>query len=259
MVVNRVSDLVERTDVLRIPLHSMADTDIPEVVNALLAENGVSQIILLRWWDLMRTRADRELRRCARDAALSLPVSKSVVAGARFLRHAHPPRHLPFDLVIRLLGALEDNQRSVYILGGTPLSLRVAEQNLRETFPGLRFVGRYTGYFNRAVESDIITAIRKASPDFILLGGGVAAGDKWISRHRDEIGSCIALCSPETFDIFAERRQRTSRAAFRRGLDFLPQFMRRPWRILRLPVFLWYLVLLLVFKVFRIPGPTPPV
>ncbi|MEE8441602.1 MAG: WecB/TagA/CpsF family glycosyltransferase, partial [Spirochaetia bacterium] len=160
-----MSDLVERTDVLRIPLHSLTDTDMPEVVDAMLAENRVSQIMLLRWWDLMRARADRELRRCTQDAALSLPVTKLVVAGARFLRHKRPPRHLPFDLTIRLLGALEDKKRSVYILGGTTESLRTVEQNLRETFPGLRFVGRYTGYFNRVVESDIITAIRKAGPD----------------------------------------------------------------------------------------------
>ena len=252
MPANRLSDLVERIEVLRIPLHSLANTDLPEVVDALLAEDGVSQIMLLRWWDFMRARADRELRRCTQDAALSIPVSKSVVAGARFLRHKRPTRHLPFDLAIRLLGALEDNHRSVYILGGTPLSLRTVGQNLRETFPGPRFVGRYTGYFNRIVESDIITAIRKAGPDFILLGGGIAAGDKWISRHRKEFGSCIALCSVETFDIIAERRQRTSRTAFQRGLDFLPALMRRPWRVLRLPVFLWYLILLLVFKVFRL-------
>jgi len=249
---NRLSDLVDHMNVLRIPIHGLAETDIADVVKALLAQDGVSQIMLLRWWDFMRTRTDRALRRCAQDAALSIPVSKSVVAGAQFLCHKRPPRHLPFDLTIRLLGALEDDHRSVYILGGMPDSLRTVEQNLRETFPGLRFVGRYTGYFNRVVESDIINAIRKADPDFILIGGGIAAGDKWVFRHREEFGSCISLCSAETFEIFAEKRPRTSRTSFRRGLDFLPALMRRPWRILRLPVFLWYLILLLVFRVFRL-------
>ena len=251
MAANRVTDFVLRTDVLNIPIHSVAEKDIAGIVDVLLAEQGVSQIMLLRWWDFMRARVDRELRRCARESTLSIPVSKSVVFGARFLRKQQPFRHLPFDFTIRLLGALEDKNRSVYILGGTSESLRTVEQNLRKTFPGLKFVGRYSGYYNKIVESDIITAIRKAGPDFVILGGGIAAGDKWVSRHRKELGSCITLYSPETFDIFAEKRKRTSRVAFRRGLDFLPGFMRHPWRILRLPVFLWYLVLLLVFKVFR--------
>ena len=250
MAASRLSDLVERTDVLSIPIHSVEEAAIPAVVDALLAEARLNQIVLLRWWDLMRTRGDRELRRCVRDSALSVPVSMSIVLGARFLRKKQPARHLPFDLVIRLLGALEDRRRSVYVLGGTPENLRTVEQNLRETFPGLRFVGRYSGYFNRVVEQDIVTAIRKAGPDLLVLGNGIVGGNKWVSRHSKELGACIAIYSPETFDIFAERRTRTSRVAFKRGLDFLPGLLRRPWRIVRFPVFLWYLLLLLVFKVF---------
>ena len=251
MAANRLTDIVGRTDVLNIPLHSLDEADIASAVDGLLDGTGTRQIMLLRWWDLMRIRVDRELRRCSRELALSLPVSRSLVFGARFLRRQHPPRHLPFDFTIRLLGALEDKQRSVYILGGTPVSLRIVEQNLRETFPGLRFVGRYSGYYNKIVEPDIVTAIRKAGPDFILLGGGLAAGDKWISRQGREFGTCITLYSPETFDIFSEKRKRTSRAAFRRGVDFIPGLIRRPWRILWFPVFLWYLILLLLFKIFR--------
>jgi N-acetylglucosaminyldiphosphoundecaprenol N-acetyl-beta-D-mannosaminyltransferase len=249
---NPVAELVERTEVLRIPIHSLTEEAMPEVFAALLADDQLSQIRLLRWWDFMRARRDRELRRCTQDAVLSLPVSKSIVAGARFLRQKRPVRHLPFDLVIRLLGALEDQNRSIYILGGGPESLRTVEQNLRETFPGLRFVGRYTGYFGKKVEADILTAIRKAEPDFLIAGPGVPAGDKWISRNSDSLGSAIAVCSPEAFDIFAEKRSRTSRTAFRHGTDFLPDFFRRPWRVLRLFVYVWYLILLLVFRTFRL-------
>ena len=252
MAASRLADLAERTVVLKIPIHSLIETDIPEVVEALLAEEGVSQIVLLRWWDFMRARANRELRRCVIDASLSIPVSRSIVAGARFLRKRRPPRHLPFDLTIRLLGALEDRQKSIYVLGGGTQALRTVEQNLRETFPNLRFVGRYTGNFSKPVEADIITAIRKAGPDLLLIGSGVPGGDRWVSRHRSELGAGIALQCSEAFEIFAERRQRTSRTAFRRGTDFLPGLFRRPWRALRFFVFLWYLIMLVVAKIFRL-------
>lgn len=252
MAGSRIDGLVSSTNVLRIPIHSVEESAMPDVFAHLLDQPGVNQIVMLRWWDFMRARSDREYRRCLTDAALCIPVSRSITVGARFLHHVRPARHLPFDFTIRLLGALEDSGRSIYLLGGTPTTLRTVEQNLRETFPGVRFVGRYTGYFGPEVEADIITAIRKADPDLILLGGGIAAGDKWVARHRSELGSCVALYSPETFDIFADRRTRTSRTAFRRGTDFIPGLLRRPWRILRLPAFLWYLLLLLVFRVFRL-------
>jgi N-acetylglucosaminyldiphosphoundecaprenol N-acetyl-beta-D-mannosaminyltransferase len=223
----------------------------PELADTLLAQSGVSQIMLVRWWDFMRVRRDGELRKCARSASLVVPVSISLVMGARFLRRRRLVRHLPFDFVIRLLGALEDRQRSIYLLGGTHQTLRTVEQNLRGTFPGLRCVGRYTGFHGDSVESDILTAIRKAEPDLVLLGTGVPAGEKWAARHRSDLGTCIAIHSPDTFEIFAEKRQRTSRAAFKRGLDFVPDLVRRPWRVLRFPVYLWYLLLLAGSRVFR--------
>ena len=237
---------------MRVAVDVLPEERIPDAVGELVAKGASAQISLIRWWDFMRARRDREYRACLRDADLVLPVSRSIATAARFLRAARPPRYMPFDFVIRVLGALEDRSRSVYLLGGTTRSLRTVEQNLRETFPGLRFVGRYTGNYGKPVEADIITAIRKANPDFVLIGPGIPAGDRWVSRHRSQLSPSIFLVAADVFDIFAERRPRGSRTAFRRGLDFLPDLARRPWRLLRFFVYLWFLLLLLVFRVFRL-------
>jgi len=236
---------------MRVPVDALAENRLAPAVEELVAKPDPSQIVLLRWWDFMRARRNREYRACLRDADLVLPVSRSIVFASRFLRRVSPDRFMPFDFVIRVLGALEDRNRSVYILGGTPASLRTVEQNLRETFPGLRFVGRYTGNYAKHVEADIITAIRKSNPDFVLVGPGAPAGDRWVSRHRSQLSPSIFLYSAEVFDVFSERRRRGSRVAFRRGLDFIPWLFRRPWRLLRFPPYLWFLFTLLEFRVFR--------
>lgn len=246
----RVEDS-KRLDIMRVPVDVLDVEHVATAVDQLVAKGETAQIVLIRWWDFMRARRDREYRACLRDADLVLPVSKSVVFAARVLRRSRPPRYMPFDFIIRVLGALEERGRSVYILGGTAASLRTVEQNLRETFPGLRFVGRYTGKYAKQVESDIITAIRKADPDFVLVGPGAPAGDRWVSRHRSQLSSSIFLYSGEVFDVFAERRRRGSRLTFQRGLDFVPELFRRPWRLLRSLVYLWFLLTLGVFKLFR--------
>jgi len=243
---------VTRFEVMRVPVDSLAEDDIPAVVQALTERKEVTQIALIRWWDFMRARWDGVYQRALRDADVVAPVSRSVVLAARFLRKVRLSRYMPFDLVIRVLGALEDRNRTAYILGGSPGTLRVVEQNLRQTYPGLRFVGRYTGFYPKRVEPDIITAIRKADPDFVLIGPGVPGADKWVTRHKRQLPSSIFLAAPEVFEIFAERRQRVSRTTFRRGLDFVPDLIRRPWRLLRFFVYLWFLVLLVVFRVFRL-------
>jgi N-acetylglucosaminyldiphosphoundecaprenol N-acetyl-beta-D-mannosaminyltransferase len=237
---------------MRVPVDALDEDRIAATVMELVARQSSSQIVLIRWWDFMRARRNREYRACLRDADLVLPVSRSIVFAAHAVRRVRPPRYMPFDFVIRVLGALEDRNRSVYILGGTAASLRTVEQNLRETFPGLRFVGRYTGNYAKDVESDIITAIRKANPDFVIIGPGAPAGDRWVSRHRSQLCPGIFLYSPEAFDVFSERRRRGSRVAFRRGLDFLPGLVRRPWRVLRSLLYLWFLVTLALFRIFRL-------
>ena len=252
MATSRDIDGVRRLDVMRVAVDAMEADRIPSAVDSLVAKNDVAQIVLIRWWDFMRARRDREYRACLREADLVLPVSRTVAWAAKSLRGIRPERYMPFDFVIRLLGALEDRGRSIYLLGGTPQSLRTVEQNLRETFPGLKIVGRYTGGYGRQVEADIITAIRKSIPDFVLIGPGVPARDRWVSRHRSQLSPSIFLYSADVFDVFAERRQRGSRTAFRRGLDFVPELLRRPWRALRFFVYLWFLLVFGVFRIFRL-------
>jgi N-acetylglucosaminyldiphosphoundecaprenol N-acetyl-beta-D-mannosaminyltransferase len=235
---------------MRVAVDALDEDGVASAVDRLAEKDDVAQVVLIRWWDFMRARRDKEYRACLRDADLVLPVSKSIVFAARLLRRKRPTRYMPFDLVIRVLGALEERGRTVYILGGSAPALRTVEQNLRETFPGLRFVGRYTGNYGRQVEADIITAIRKTSPDLVLIGSGTPSGDRWVSRHRSELSPSVFLYSSEVFDVFSERRSRGSRTAFRRGLDFLPELVRRPWRVARFLVYLWFLFTLGVFKLF---------
>jgi N-acetylglucosaminyldiphosphoundecaprenol N-acetyl-beta-D-mannosaminyltransferase len=237
---------------MRVPIDFLPEDRLPELVDRLVEKSSPAQMIMIRWWDFMRARRDREFRSCLKNADLVVPISRSLVMATRFLRGARPNRCMPFNFVIKVLGALEARGRTIYLLGGGPEPLRVVEQNLRETFPGLRFVGRYTGYYSKRIEADIITAIRKAAPDFVLMGPGTPAGDRWVSRHRDQLGRGVFLHVPEVFDHFSDRRRRASEKSFRRGLDFVPDLIRRPWRILRFPLYLWFLVLLLIFRIFRI-------
>jgi N-acetylglucosaminyldiphosphoundecaprenol N-acetyl-beta-D-mannosaminyltransferase len=248
---NEVSDHVERLSVMRVPVDSIEMDRLAAVAQSLVATDGLKQIVLLRWWDYMRARRNRQFRACVRDS-LSVPVSRSVAMAARFLTSTTPARFMPFDLVVQILTSLEERSQSVYLLGGSGAAIRVMERNVRETFPGLRIVGRYAGYYAKEMEPSIITAIRKASPDLLLVGPGVPGHDLWIHRNRANVGARLALFSAEVFNIFSERRPRTSRTAFRRGLDFFPDLFRKPWRVLRLFVYLWFLLFLLVFRVFKI-------
>jgi len=243
---------IQRIHVLNIPIDIVEPEQIGQVAEQMTKGEDTHQIVLLRLWDFMRARMDREYNRCVRQASLVIPVSRGIVSGARFLRRNPPHRYLPFDFVIQLLGALENRHRSVYVIGGQKNYLQNAEQNLRHTFPGLRFVGRYTGYFDNDIERDILLAVKKASPDLLLMGPGLKARDKWFFRHRAQIVAAIALWSSECFDVFSERRNRPSRKSFQSGTEVIPELLRHPWRILRGFVYLYYGILLLIHRIRKL-------
>lgn len=245
--------LVDRQLVLDVPVDSFSLEDMPSIYGEKLAaaeeQRESGQIVFLRLWDLLRARRSKEFRTIVNRAALVPPVSIGIARGARFLKRRPVHRHPPFDVLIRLLSAVEQQNGSLYLLGGKKPGLHAAELALRQTFPGVRIVGRYTGYFPTEIEGDIVTAIKKANPSVLFVGNGVKGGIKWIARHRSVLPPCLAVYTPDGFAIFAGKRRRPSKESFKRGTDYLPDFRRKPWRILRLPVYFWYLVLLVVHRI----------
>jgi N-acetylglucosaminyldiphosphoundecaprenol N-acetyl-beta-D-mannosaminyltransferase len=231
-----------RIRVLDLPIDDVPEKHIIDVLTGMLAEKRVHQIVLLSLWDLMRARRDPELRKLVANASLVIPTTAGVVRGASFLRHHKPTRYTSFDFVVRLLGALEQKNGSLYILGGARGDVATVEENLKLTFPGVRLVGRYSGDHPRSMEANIVTAIRKAAPNVLLAGTKLSGEDKWIYRRRESFAPGIFVYSGECFDVFAEKRSRPVRSPAKQlALRFVASLWH-PWRIVTLPVYGWFWV-----------------
>ncbi|HTZ51126.1 MAG TPA: WecB/TagA/CpsF family glycosyltransferase [Spirochaetia bacterium] len=242
----------QRIKVLDVPV-DVVNPELTASVIAKLLENGEhNQIIFLSLRGLLRARHDPELMRCLREAALILPASLSIVQGARFLKAGSPALINTFEHTIRILSVIEKAKGSVYLLGARKSVLEVAEENLRGSFHGIRVVGRFYGYFPRTVEGDIVTAIKKSAPSLVLVGSGVPGKDKWINRHRRELNPGLSLYGGSCFEIFAGREKQVSRSLHAAGLGVLSGIGRRPWRLAMIFPYLYYLSLLLGYRIFKL-------
>jgi N-acetylglucosaminyldiphosphoundecaprenol N-acetyl-beta-D-mannosaminyltransferase len=239
----------ERIELTGVPVHNLRDEAFEETIYALTENRNVHQIVFLSLWDLMRARRNGEFLRCVQQSALVIPTSPGIPRGAKFLKKTIPGRYMPFDFLIRLLAALESRGRSLYLLGCRPQELRNIEQNLKQTFPGLKIVGRYTGYYPKAKDADIRIAIKKAAPHCVLIGSGVRGKEKWISRHKNDFASGVFIWSPSVMDIISGKRRKVSKQIFQKGWDFFPELVRHPWRIFRGIIYLYYGLLLMVYRI----------
>jgi N-acetylglucosaminyldiphosphoundecaprenol N-acetyl-beta-D-mannosaminyltransferase len=245
------AEVKDRINLLKIPLDIVPPEQLTGVIYQLLREPGEGKnIVLLSLWDLLRARRNAEYRAFVRNAALVIPISRSLVRGARFLTGKTPVRYMPFNFVVSLLSILEKRELSVYLLGSRAGILKKTEKNIRQTFPRLRVVGRYVGAFKKQDEKTILEAIRKAAPSLLLVGRGVRAGEFWIARNGSRLSRGFRLWCSDLFDVFAERTRRPPDAVFDRGLEWVGFCFKNPLRLFRIFPYLYYKFLLLIYKIF---------
>jgi N-acetylglucosaminyldiphosphoundecaprenol N-acetyl-beta-D-mannosaminyltransferase len=239
----------QRIYLLGVPVDVLPEDELEEAVRNLLADGASHQIIFITLMDLLRARGKSEFAKTVKESSLVIPLSKGILRGARFLRRPVPVRYMPFSFVIKLMGVLEKHHKSLYLVGSQPQRLSVSSANIRDSFPGLRIVGRYAGFFPPEREKDIVLAIRKASPSLLLVGPGVKGKNRWIRRHKDEFQAGLALWCGECFDIFCGKKKRITYKSWERGTYRFGEFLRHPWRVLRLFSYLYYLLLLLFARI----------
>jgi N-acetylglucosaminyldiphosphoundecaprenol N-acetyl-beta-D-mannosaminyltransferase len=242
---------IERVSLLKVPLDIVPPERLEDLVYELLQDKKNHDVALCSLWDLLKARRNGEYRSFIQRTSLVIPISKSIVGGARFLLRKKLYRYMPFDFVISLLSILEKREFSVYLLGGKMRILKKAEKNIRQTFPRLRIVGRFVGNFKHQEEQTILEAIRKAAPSLLLVGKGVKGGERWIARKGAQLGGGLRLWCSDLFDIFAERRRRPSRAVFDRGFEWIGFCFQKPWRFFRIVPYMYYKFLLFIYRLFK--------
>lgn len=225
------SRAVTKTQILDVPVDTLTLEEALLRVRELLEGDEHQQVITLSMESFARAGGDAEYSRAVRQAPLVLPVSRTLEKAAAALGRPQIHASVPFDLIIRLLGVADEAGAAVYLLGGRKEHLERTERNLRRSFPRLRLVGRYAGFYPSRVEQDIITAIRKSGPRLILVGSGVPGGELWPLRHRKQLTPGVSLWVGDCFEVFAGAKHQISRGVYLAGMESFSGWFLRPWRL----------------------------
>ncbi len=242
---------VERINLIGVPVDVCPPAELENTVLELMAKPGTKQIVFLSIWDLLKARRKNEFSECIKTADLILPVSKSILKGAKFLRKPIPVRYNPFNAVIQILGILDSHYKSLYLLGSHKKTLMKTEKNVRDTFPGLRIVGRYVGYYPKQDEDDVVQAIFKAQPSLVLLSEGIKDKNCWAYKRRNRFSSSIFLYYKDCFGIFSERIHRINEKTFDKGREIFVELMHNPFKIFLIFPYMRYKIILLWYRLFR--------
>jgi N-acetylglucosaminyldiphosphoundecaprenol N-acetyl-beta-D-mannosaminyltransferase len=242
----------KRVYFLKVPVDVADEETCFALIEKMLSGDKNHQISFLNLRGLFRARRNMLYYRSLYESSLILPSSRGIIRGLKFLKGQHAFRFNPFDFVISLLSYAEKKGLSVYLFGARKRDLEKAESNVRTSFPALKIIGRHAGYADPAVERDIITAIKKSSPAFVLIGRGLREREVWIHRHREDLQKGVSVWVDDCFEIFAGRLHYVDEKVFNAGLESLNGLLKHPWRIFRFFQYIWFNILLVVYKMFKL-------
>ena len=242
---------INRINLIGVPVDVCEPENLENEILEILARPGTKQIIFLSIWDLLKARHKGDFADCLKDADLILPVSKSILRGAKFLKKDVPVRYNPFTALIQIMTIMESHFKSTYLLGSSKKTLKKAERNIHDTFPKLKIIGRYVGYYPKALENDIIQSIFKSEPSLVLLSEGIKEKNCWAYRRRNRFSSSIFLYYKDAFGIFSERIKRVKEKTFDKGNEIFVEVLHNPFKIFLIFPFLWYILILCWYKISK--------
>ena len=187
---------------------------------------------------------DIQLREMLNGADLMLPDGAGVVLASKLLRTPVKQKVAGVDFAAGLLGILERNGESLYLLGGKPGIGELAAQKMLEAHPQLRIAGIADGYFQD--EAPVIAKINASGADALFVCLGAPKQERFMVQHRQELHVHLMAGLGGSLDAFAGTVQRAPAWMIRLNLEWLYRLIREPKRfrrMLRLPKYLWAVML----------------
>ena len=187
---------------------------------------------------------DVQLREMLNGADLMLPDGAGVVLASKLLRTPVKQKVAGVDFAAGLLGVLERNGQSLYLLGGKTGIGELAAQKMLEAHPQLRIAGIADGYFRD--EAPVIEKINASGADALFVCLGAPKQERFMVQHQQELHVHLMAGLGGSLDAFAGTVQRAPAWMIRLNLEWLYRLIREPKRfrrMLRLPKYLWAVML----------------
>ena len=229
-------------EILGVPVASLTRAEAVAPAERWMDERRGALIATANAEMIMNATRDGELLEILRAADLVVPDGAGTVWAAHHLGHAMPERVAGYDLTQELLKRAPEKNRRVFFFGSAPGVAEKAKQKAEAVYPGIRVVGTRNGYFGEADEPEIIREIREAQPDLLLAALGVPKQEKWLKKHKAELGVPVSIGVGGTLDVMAGTAKRAPLWVQKAKLEWLFRGVLQPkraGRLLALPKFVF--------------------
>lgn len=233
-----------KIDVMGLKFDSMTMDEALSRAEALLRGDKAAYVVTPNAEIAYEALHDGQLREMLNGADLMLPDGAGVVLASKLLRTPVKQKVAGVDFAAGLLGILERNGQSLYLLGGKTGIGELAAQKMLEAHPQLCIAGIADGYFQD--EAPVIAKINASGADALFVCLGAPKQERFMVQHQQELHVHLMAGLGGSLDAFAGTVQRAPAWMIRLNLEWLYRLIREPKRfrrMLRLPKYLWAVML----------------
>jgi N-acetylglucosaminyldiphosphoundecaprenol N-acetyl-beta-D-mannosaminyltransferase len=219
-----------------------------EIFKELMKKPGCDLIVTPNSEIIMNATKDQELKMLIEEAGLIIPDGIGLVYASKIIGQPLNERVTGVDFLNSILKYLEENGKSIYLLGSKPANEEspsvadMAAENMLIKYPNLKIAGTHDGYFKKEEEGDLVKNINESGADFLCAALGAPKQEKFIYEHRNEFTNIRAgIGVGGSLDVWAGVVKRAPIFYQEHGLEWLYRFVQEPSRYKRmaqLPLFM---------------------
>ncbi len=138
------------------------------------------------------------------------------------------------DLIVELAKLSSERGYRIFFLGAAPGVAQQAADNLQQRFPSMQLAGCYAPPYrpmSAAENNDMISQIRNAKPDILLVAFGQPKGEFWIYDNLKDLNVPLSIQLGASFDFLAGTARRAPKFCQNTGSEWLFRALSDPRRL----------------------------
>ena len=224
-------------------------------ITALLDSGKKVFVVAINAEKLYRASVDSEILNVLNQAELYICDGVGARLATFILHGRWTPRITGVRLFSELIKSAEKNQKSVFLLGGSPEVNQSTALKLKSDYPSLRLAGRMDGYFDKS--SDAVEAINNSEAELVFVALGSPKQELWITENRGKLNADFCMGVGGSFDVVCGTVKRAPIFFRKTGTEWLHRLLAQPTRWRRQLALPKFVLLLLKVKIRALRSDSP--
>lgn len=193
------------------------------------------RVVILDEKKLYSCLVHKEYRKLVNQSEIVVTSSQTVAWIVRVITGRHVPVIMPVTLFLDFMRTADEMNYTVFLFGGSKKVALETLKRIRKSFPQARIVGNYSSHIRNQEMEDVLTTIRKSSPQlfFASYSRGIKQ-EKWITENFHYFQNSVVTGLDNAFNVIAGRKKMPPLWIQKKEWNGFYTFLTQPYNVARL-------------------------